>query len=164
MEKQLERMIKVQAPHSNKAYYIHNSNHGMYGVCNGVMLMMTKEQICPLDEDSRELQSVNKIVNDIVRDGKEIEYPTLKEIKEEITKLVGRKRTVPVLYSFGKGLPVVNALYLREIVEFIGDDAICYMVEPKAPLVFRIKNKICLVCPVNAGNKIPKGFKLSIGG
>ena len=62
MEKQLERMLKVQAPHSNKAYYIHNSNLGMYGVCNGVMFMMSREPIVPLDEDTRELKSINKMM------------------------------------------------------------------------------------------------------
>lgn len=114
------------------------------------------------DFDDNFLSKVRKLVDDVAEYDKELEVPTVKEIKTAISVLCGRKYSQRVLYCFGKDLPTVNARFMLDIIDNLKVNEIMYGGQKK-PLYFKGEygNAILLpMCSYNCSYNIDKGYRL----
>lgn len=143
------------------------SKWGTNNVWDNGKVVMNEYCIVILNDDFEHThQEINDFMMDKVRTHidmvsdfeKELEVPTVKDIKAAISELCGRKRSQRVLYCFGENLPCVNARYMLDLIDNLKVTEIKYST-PKHPLVFKGKYGIGILLPV-ASYEQTKGYKV----
>lgn len=117
------------------------------GATDKKVVFLVDEPIDFADSEAKTIDVTNT-VKEMQKFTKTLELPDVKKYKADIKEMVGRKRAVPLMYSFGTDLPVVNAFYLLDVLEAINDDTACFYSTDKMPLYIVWQHGLAIICPI----------------
>lgn len=117
-----------------------------YGVTNRFFIFLTKEK----NEGKADM---SKILDEVKTYKKTLDIPTVKEIKKQISDIVGRKRPKEMKYSFGKNKPVVATQFLIPILEVLDNPKVYYDAHNK-PIFFVTEDALAILLPIIIKGKV----------
>lgn len=104
-------------------------------------------------------QCMEKIEREMKRGYKSFdEIPTIEGLKECIRDIAGRKTSTKVAYYFGDNV-MVNARWLKDILEYLGEDVAVYYYSSKAPIKIVGDKAVVYICGINCnGARLEEGY------
>lgn len=153
----IERLIKQMGSMTNEQKFIWNNDNII--MTHYVVIKLNVDKIAQIYEPMNEhlVNTFGKLES--IDYDKDLPVPTVKEMKTEISNLVGRNRSQRVLYHFGDNLPTVNARYLMNLIEGLEVTEIKFN-NSKSALKLIGKNGTAYLLPVHS-METSKGYRVA---
>lgn len=140
-------------------HYAWQDKDGRQCICDGFQAYRLKEPLPlePRPDNAGDPIDLDKIFPDIGKDYAPVPLPSLQEVKSfiaiERAKYTGKRGGFVALWDFGAGKPVVNAEYLRDLLQVFPDAAEIFCgtgLKMLSPLVVRCDAGDAVMLPVRA--------------
>ena len=125
----ITKMLNYMKKHDSREslHYAWMDSEGRQCVCDGYRAYRLKEPLPlePRPENAGEAFDLNGVIPANLRDYAAVPLPSLQEVKAYIAieraKYTGKRGGFVALWDFGEGRPVVNAEYLRDLLQVFPD-------------------------------------------